>query len=77
MVAIRDVTDRVLLTLAEAADRLDPEVGIRTLQRLAAAGRLQRYGERRSGPGRPAALYDSSELDRVHAEWVNARVPPR
>lgn len=58
----------VTLTLAEAAQVLDPPVSERQLRAIVAALRLQPCGQRRDGrPGRPAARYDATEILRLHA----------
>ncbi|MGH9249430.1 MAG: hypothetical protein ACRD0W_07950 [Acidimicrobiales bacterium] len=62
--------DDVLITLAEAADRLDPPITRRTLERLVAHTRLAYVRVRRGRRGRSPRLFRSADLDRIHAAWV-------
>lgn len=68
---------RVLFTLAEAVTRLDPPIALRTLQALVAGAGLRSHGTRPCAVGRPPALFDSADLDRLHAEWVRGRISAR
>lgn len=54
------------LTIAEACAVLDPPIPRRTLERLAV--RLAPVGVRRTD-GRPAAVYNLTDLYRLHAAW--------
>lgn len=62
----------VLLTLTEAAGRLDPPLSRDTLERLVQAAGVGHVRIRRGRRGRSPKLYRSADLDRVHATWVRA-----
>lgn len=64
---------RVLFTLAEAASRLDPPISLRTLRRIVAVAGLEHHGLTEKSH-RPAKLFDSSDLDYLHAAWVRGEV---
>ena len=60
----------ILITLTEAAQRLDPPISRDTLERLVARAGLAHVRMRRGGRGRAPRLYRSADLDRLHATWV-------
>jgi hypothetical protein len=67
---------RVLLTLHEAAGYLDPPISYRTLRAVVAVAGLEPSGHR-PAPGKAIPLYDSADLDRLHASWVRGEVTAR
>lgn len=68
----------VPLTLAEAAQRLDPPIHVRTLRALVAGAGLKPLSIGPPyGPGRLARYFDSAELDQLHAAWVRREVTKR
>jgi hypothetical protein len=64
------------LTIAEAADLMDPPIPLRTLQarvmKAETAGDIAHVSVRPagSGGGRPARLYRASDLFSIHRNWV-------
>jgi hypothetical protein len=69
----------VTLTLAEAAQVLDPPVSERQLRAIVGALGWRPCGHRRTGQaGRPAARYDAGELMKLHAAlapWLASSEP--
>lgn len=76
----RTVLD-TLLTVSEAVQRLDPPISRQSLTALVANAGLEPVAHTRirrtSRRGRPAALYHSSDLDRLHAAWVRGDLTTR
>jgi hypothetical protein len=67
------------LTIAEAAEWLDPPITRETLTALIGALHIRPAGRRRpAGPGRPAYTYPAAELQALHAAvtpWLPSATP--
>jgi hypothetical protein len=67
------VAEQVPLSLAEAADWLDPPVAARTLRSLVKVAHLEPIAHR-TRPGPPIPLYAAVDLMKVHAAWVEGHL---